>query len=92
MAEFLETRIANLEKPILQSIPSRTNRKNKRPSNKRKLVTFPDDENLDQGHSGKTFCKHNGTSEHTTEQCTILKALVKQTKQKKSKQFDKEEK
>ena len=91
MAEFFETRIENLEKSIPPSIPSRNNKKSKKGSKKRKLVTFDDsgNEDSDQGHSGKKFCQYYGTRGHTTDQCTTLKALVKQVKQKKSKRFNK---
>ena len=89
--EFFETRIENLEKSITPSVPSRDYRKSKKGSKKRKLVTFDDseDENSDQRHSGRKFSQHHGTCGHTTDQCTTLKALVKQAKQKKSKHFDK---
>ena len=55
------------------------------------MVIFDDsdDEDLDQGHAGKKFCQHHGTCGHSTDQCTTLKALVKQTKEKKSKYFQK---
>ena len=53
---------------------------------KRKLVTFDDsdDEDSDQGRSGKKFCQYHDTCRHITDQCTTLKALVKHAKQKKS--------
>ena len=82
MAEFFETRIEYLEKLIPSSVQEG--------SRKRKVVTFDnsDDEDSDVGHSGKKLCQYHGTCEHTMDQCTTLKALVKQTKQKKSKHFD----
>ena len=40
MAEFFKTRIDNLQKSIPPSVPSRNNRKCKKGSKKRKLVTF----------------------------------------------------
>ena len=91
MAEFFETRIENLEKSIPPSIPSRNNRKSKKGSKKRNSITFDDsdDEDSDQGHSGKKFCQYHGMCGHTTDQCTTLKALVKQAKQKKNNHFDK---
>ena len=69
----------------------RNNKKNKKGSKKRKLVTFDnfDDEDSDQGHSEKKFCQYHGVCRYTTDQCTTLKALVKQSKQKKRKHFDK---
>ena len=60
-------------------------------SKKRKLVTFDDsdDEDSDEGNSGKKFCQNHGTCGHTMDQCTTLKALVKQAKQKQRKNFNK---
>ena len=94
MAEFFETRIEHLEKSIPSSVLSRNNKKRKKGSKKRKLMTFNDsgDKDLDQRHTEKKFCQYHGTYGHTTDQCTILKALVKLTKQKKSNQFDKKKK
>ena len=91
MAEIFETRIKKLEKSIPPSVPSRNNRKSKKGSKKRKSVILDDsnDEDSDQGHSGKKFCHYHDTYGHTTDQCTTLKALVKQVKQKKSKHFHK---
>ena len=42
MVEFFEARIDFLEKLIPPSVPSRNNRKSKKGSKKRKLVTFDD--------------------------------------------------
>ena len=86
VAEFFETRIENLEKSIPPSVISRNNRKSKQGSKQRKLVPFDssDDEDSDQGHSGKKFCQYQGTCGHTMDQCTTLKALVKQEKKKKA--------
>ena len=91
MAEFFETRIENLEKSIPPSVLSRSNRKSKKGSKKSKAATFDDsdDEDSDQEHTGKKFCQYHGTSGHTMDQSTTLKALVKLAKQKKSKHFDK---
>ena len=91
MAESFETRIENLEKSIPPSVPSRNNKKSKKGSKKRKSVTFDNsnDEDLHEGKKGKKFCQYYGTCGHTTDQCTTLKALVKQAKQKKSRHFDK---
>ena len=86
MAEFFKTRIDNLEKSIPPSVPSRKNRKSKKGSKKRKLVIYDDsdDEDSDEGHSGKFFCQYHGTCGHTTYQCTTLKALVKQVNRKRA--------
>ena len=91
MAEFFEIRIENLEKLIPPSVPSRNNKKSKKGSEKRKAMTLGDseDEDSDQGHTGKKFRQHHGTYGHTTDQCTTLKELVKQANQKKSKCFGK---
>ena len=91
MAEFFETRIENLEKSIPPSDPSRNNKNSEKGSKKRKMVNFhdPDDEDSDQGHTEKKLYQYHGTFRHTTDQCTTLRALVKQAKQKKSKHFDK---
>ena len=90
VAEFFETRIENLEKSIPPSVPSSNRKRKKKGYKKRKAVTFnnSDDENSDQGHPGNTFCQSHITCGHTTDQCTTLKALVNQAKQKKGKYFD----
>ena len=86
MAEFFVLRIENMEKSFPLSVPSRNNRKSKKGAKKSKSVTYNDseDEDSDQGHTGKKFCQYNGTCRHTTDQCITLKALVKQAKQKRS--------
>ena len=86
MEEFFETRIENLEKSIPPSVTSRNNKRSKKGSKKRKAVTFnnSDDEDLNQGQKGKKFCQYHGTCRHTTDQCTMLKSLVKRAKQKKA--------
>ena len=92
MAEFFQTRIANLEKSISQSVYSRNNRKSKKGSKKRKLVSFNNfyNEDSDQRHTGMKFCQHQGACGHAMDHCTTtLQALAKQAKQKKSKHFDK---
>ena len=63
MAEFFETRIENLEKLIIPSIPSTNKKKSKKGSKKRKLLTLKgsEDEDSDDEHRGKTFCKYHGT-------------------------------
>ena len=88
---FFETRTENLEKSIPPSVPTRNNRKSKKGSMEKKLVTFDDadDEDSDEGHLGKKFCHYHYACGHTKDQCTTLKALVKLAKQKKSKHFDK---
>ena len=90
MAVFFETRIENLEKSIPPSDPSRNKKKSKKGSNQRQLVTFDNskDEDSDEGHSEKKFCQYHDMCRYTTDQCTTLKALIKQAKQKKSKYFN----
>ena len=91
IAEFFETRIKNLDKLIPPSVTSRIRKKRKKGSKKRKLITFydSDDEDSYQPHSVKQFCQYHGACGHTTDQCTPLKILVKQAKQKNIKQFHK---
>ena len=91
MAKFIETTIEILEKSIPPSVCSRNNKKSKKCCKKRKAVIFNDseDKDSDQGPTGKKFCRYHGTCGHTTDQCTTFKALDKQAKQKKSKQFNK---
>ena len=90
MAEFFETRIKNLEKSIPPSVLSRNNKKGKKGSKNRKRVACnnSDDDDSDQGYTGKKFCQYHGTCRHTMDLCTTLKALVKQVKQKKRKYVD----
>ena len=54
-------------------------------------MTFDDskDDDSEEERKGKKFCQYHGTCGHTTEECTTLKALVKQAKQKKGKHFQK---
>ena len=63
MAEFFKTRIANLEKSISPSVPSRNKKKSKKGSKKRKAVTFDDfeDKHSDQGQKCKDFCQDHST-------------------------------
>ena len=91
MAEFFKTRIKNIEKSIPPSVPPRNRKKYKKGFKKRKGVTFDDskDEDSEEEHKGKKFCQYHGTCGHTTDECTTLKALVKQRKQKKEKNFEK---
>ena len=91
MAEFFEMRVENLEKSIPTSFPLRNNKRSKKGSKKKKLVTFDDseDKDSDQGHTRKMFYQYHGTCGHAADQCTTLKAIVKQAKQKKCKYFDK---
>jgi len=81
MAEFFETRIENLEKSIPPSVPSRNGKQKSRKASKKK------EEQEEQ--KGKKFCQYHGTCGHTTDECTTLKALVKQAKQKKGSHFQK---
>ena len=47
-----------------------------------KGMTFDDseDEDSEEEQKGKGFCQYHGMCGHTTEECTTLKALVKQAK------------
>ena len=74
MAEFFETRIENLEKSIPPSVPSRNGKKSKKASKKKEES---------ETKTGHKFCQYHGMCGHTTDECTTLKALVKQAKQKK---------
>ena len=47
------------------------------------------DEDSADEYKGKMFCKYHCTCRHTTNECTTLKTLVKQAKQKKGKHFKK---
>ena len=82
MTEFFETRIEKLEKSIPPSVPLRNKKKSKKASKKRKSVTFSDsdDEDSDQGHTGKKFCQYHSTCGYTTDQCNTLEALARQAK------------
>ena len=86
VAQFFETRIENLEKSIPPSVCSRNNRKSKKGSKTRKLVSLDDsdDEDSDEGHIGKKFCNYRSDCGHTTNQCTTLKELIKQAKEKRA--------
>ena len=66
-------------------------RKSNKCSKKRKAVTFDDSENedLDQRQKGKKFCQCYSMCIHTMGNCTMLRALVKQAKQKRNNPFDK---
>ena len=63
----------------------------KKGSKKRKTLTYKDlkDEDCNEDEEGKTFYKYYGTYRHTTNECTMVKALIRQAKQKQSKHFDK---
>ena len=89
MAEFFEVRVKNLEKSIPPSVPSRNNRKRRTGSKDRKAVTFNNYVDSNKGHTGKKFCQYHATCGYTADQCTTLKALVKQAKHKRIKHFDK---
>ena len=81
MVEFFETRIENLEKSISPSVPSRNQKRSKKVSKKK--------EESEGKQEGKKFCQYHGMCGHTTDECTTLKALVKQAKQKKGSHFQK---
>ena len=80
MAEFFETRIENLEKSIPPSVPSRNNKRKSKKGKKKEEQ---------EEHEGRKFCQYHGMCGHTTDECTTLKALVKQAKQKKGNHFQK---
>ena len=46
-------------------------------------------EETEEEHVGLKFCQYHGTCGHTTDECTTLKVLVKQAKQKKGNHFQK---
>ena len=52
-------------------------------------ISDSNDKVSNEGHTGKKFCQYYSTCGHTTDQCTTLKALVKQVKEKRSKHFNK---
>ena len=54
-------------------------------------MTFNDseDEDSEEEHKDKKFCQYHGTCGYYTDECTTLKALVKQVSQKKGKHFQK---
>ena len=89
MVEFIEIMIENLEKSILQIVPSRIRKRNKKESKKKKAVTFDDS---DKKHNGKKFCKYRGKWGHTPDEYTTLKALIRRVKQEKANIFVKGEK
>ena len=92
MVPFVETKIENLEKSMTSSVPLR-NKKKKKNLKKRKAMTLddPEDEDSDEEQKGRKLCKYISSSRLTTDECTTLKALIKQAKQKKSKYFEKRE-
>ena len=79
MAEFFESRIENLEKSIPPSVSSRNPKKSKKGKKKEAA----------EEKEGHKFCQYHGICGHTTDECTTLKALVKQAKQKKGNHFHK---
>ena len=90
MAEFLETRIENLENLVSPSVSSKKKRKKK--GSKIRKATFLDnfeDGDADNEKKGKSFCKNHFTCGFTMYEYTTLRALAKQSKQKKGKHFDK---
>ena len=48
--------------------------------------------NSEEESESKMFCQNHGMCGHTTDVCTILKALVKEAKRKEGAQFEKKEK
>ena len=57
----------------------------KRKNLKKRKATFLDDsgdEDLNNKISGKKFFKYHSTCGHTTDECTMLKVLIRQTEEK----------
>ena len=85
---IFETWIENLEKLIPSCVPSRNNRKSKEGSKKRKAVAVnnSDDEETDQGHTGKKVLSvpwhvrtYHGSMYHTQGTGQASKAEKEQT-------------
>ena len=74
-----------------QVFPQETVRQKKKGSKKTKAATFNNAENedSDEEHEGKQFCKLHSTCRHITNKCTTQKALSSQFK--KEKKYDKHE-
>ena len=80
MSGFFETRIENLETPAPPPAVRSLTRKKKN-TKKRKAVSvedFDEDSSDDKKPSSwKKFCQYHGKYSHSTDECTILKALIK---------------
>ena len=82
MAKFFKTRIENLKKSIPPNVPSRNREIRNEGSKKMKALTYKasEDEDSNVDGKGKKFCKTYGMWECTTDECTTLKALIRQAK------------
>ena len=91
---FFEIRVENLETPAPSpAVRSLTRNKKKENSKKRKAVSFEDSDRdfseKKKPSNRKKFCQYHGKCSHSTSKCTTLKALIKQAKSNKSKEFRK---
>ena len=86
MVEFFKTRIENLENIIPTKCSLKKQQEKQERIQEKKVVTFDDsdDEDSDEGYSGKKFCQYHGTYGHTTDQYTTLMALIKQADRKRA--------
>ena len=87
MADFFETRCENLE---VKPTGKKSNKDDKKASKKRKTVQFTtsDEESSEDKRPkkpNKLYCLYHGRCGHTSERCSVLKELVKQSKKKKAK-------
>ena len=87
MADFFETRCENLE---VKPTGKKSSKDSKKPSKKHKAVQFAtsDEESSEDEKPKKTnklYCLHHRRCGHTSERCSVLKDLVKQSKKKKAK-------
>ena len=83
MAEFFETRCKNLE------VKPKAKKLDKKASKKRKAVQFAssDEESSEDERPKKTnklYCLYHRHCGHSSEKCSVLKDLVKQSKKKKA--------
>ena len=89
MSGFFETRIENLETPTPPPAVRSQTRKKKKNSKNRKAFSFEDsdEDSSDEKKplSRKKFCRYHGKCSHSTDECTTLKALIKQAKSNKFK-------
>ena len=90
ISEFFENRIQKLEPTAVSTVSRKSNKKprNKKSSKKRKATTFKDSEeesSEEEKTDKKRFCKFHSMCTHTTDECAILKTLIKQAKNKRPK-------
>ena len=86
---FFETRVDNLETPAHPpAMKSLTIKKKKKNSKKRKAVSFEDSDkdssDDEKPSSRKKFCQYHGKCNHSMDECTTFKALIKGAKYNKS--------